>query len=94
MSQLRCRSGQAALLRRFPDNMIVWVADPERKDAYRSSPTPWLLVYKKYSDKKKHDTLVLNSSPTGDPGQKDAEALGYIPLPPAVVERVRLPSSA
>ena len=69
--------------------MIVWASDPESKDAYPIVTYTWLLAYKKYSDKKKHDALIdlLNYGVTD--GQKDAEPLGYIPLPPQVAEKVK-----
>ena len=68
--------------------MIVWASDPAAKEAYPIVTYTWLLCYKKY-DKKKLDALVdlLNYGLTD--GQKDAESLGYIPMPPAVVEKVK-----
>jgi phosphate transport system substrate-binding protein len=82
-------SGQAAIgSARLPDDMIVWASDPELKEAYPIVTFTWLLAYKKYPDKKKHDALVDLLRYGVTDGQKDAEALGYIPLPQAVVERV------
>jgi phosphate transport system substrate-binding protein len=82
-------SGQAAIASAtLPDNMIVWASDPEPKDAYPIVTFTWLMAYKKYPDKKKHDTLVDLLRYGVTDGQKDAEALGYIPLPQPVVERV------
>jgi phosphate transport system substrate-binding protein len=82
-------SGQAALASaQLPENLIVWVADPEPKDAYPIVTYTWLLVYKKY-DKSKlgvlQDLLRFGLSD----GQKDAEPLGYIPMPAPVVEKVK-----
>jgi phosphate transport system substrate-binding protein len=82
-------SGQAALASaQLPDNMIVWVADPEPKDAYPIVTYTWLLVYKKY-DKSKLPVLqdLLKYGLTD--GQKDAEPLGYIPMPAPVVDKVK-----
>jgi phosphate transport system substrate-binding protein len=82
-------SGQAALASaQVPDNMIVWVADPEPTDAYPIVTYTWLLVNKKY-DKGKLAALqgLLKYSLTD--GQKDAEPLGYIPMPAPVVEKVK-----
>jgi len=87
-------SGQAALASaQMPDNMIVWVPDPEPKDAYPIVTYTWLLVHKKY-DKSKLDALqgLLNYSLND--GQKDAEPLGYIPLPGAVTDKVKAAVSA
>ena len=82
-------SGQAAIASaKLPEDMIVWASDPEPKDAYPIVTFTWLLAYKKYPDKKKHDVLVDLLRYGVTDGQKDAESLGYIPLPQAVVERV------
>jgi phosphate transport system substrate-binding protein len=82
-------SGQAAIASaKLPEDMIVWASDPEPKDAYPIVTFTWLLAYKKYTDKKKHDVLVDLFRYGVTDGQKDAESLGYIPLPQAVVERV------
>ncbi len=82
-------SGQAALASaKIPNDLIAWISDPEAKDAYPIVTYTWLVLYKNYPDKKKtavlHDLLkyVLTE------GQKDAEPLGYIPLPKPVSEKV------
>jgi phosphate transport system substrate-binding protein len=83
-------SGQAALASAtLPDDMIGWASDPEPKDAYPIVTFTWLLAYKKYADKKKHDVLVDLLQYGVTDGQKDAELLGYIPLPQPVVEKVK-----
>jgi phosphate transport system substrate-binding protein len=47
-----------------------------------------MLLYKAYPDAKAEVVKdLLNYAVTE--GQKDAEPLGYIPLPPAVVEKVK-----
>ncbi|HEV2961695.1 MAG TPA: phosphate ABC transporter substrate-binding protein PstS [Candidatus Angelobacter sp.] len=81
-------SGQAALASaQMPENMIVWASDPDAKDAYPIVTYTWLLLYKKYPDKKKFAALqdLLNYGLTD--GQKDSEALGYLPLPQSVVDK-------
>ena len=83
-------SGQAALAAaEFPENLIAWVPDPEAKDAYPIVTYTWILAYKQYADKAKLDALkgVLSYGLTE--GQKDAEALGYLPLPGSVVAKVQ-----
>jgi len=83
-------SGQAALASAvLPEDLIVWNSDPAAKDAYPIVTYTWLLAYKKYPDKKKHAALIDLLEYGLTAGQKDAEALGYIPLPPAVAEKVR-----
>jgi phosphate transport system substrate-binding protein len=83
-------SGQAALAAaEFPENLIAWVPDPEAKDAYPIVTYTWILAYKHYADKNKLEALksVLTYGLTE--GQKDAEALGYLPLPAAVADKVK-----
>jgi len=83
-------SGQAALASAvLPDDLIVWASDPEAKEAYPIVTYTWLLAYKKYGDKKKHRALIDLLDYGLSTGQKDAEALGYIPLPAPVAEKVR-----
>ncbi|MGD0964796.1 MAG: phosphate ABC transporter substrate-binding protein PstS [Candidatus Acidiferrales bacterium] len=82
-------SGLAALdSAMVTDDFIVWVADPEPKSSYPIVTYTWMLCYKKY-DQSKRDALIglLNYSLTD--GQKDAELLGYLPLPAKVADRVR-----
>jgi len=81
-------SGQAALASApLPENLIAWAPDPEAKDAYPIVTYTWVLLYRKYTVRKKLEAIreLFNYALTE--GQKDAEALGYIPLPSAVVER-------
>jgi len=81
-------TAQAALATaQFPGNLIAWVPDPDAKDAYPIATYTWLICYKQYKDKGKFQLLqgLLNYCVTD--GQKESEALGYIPLPPAVADK-------
>ena len=81
-------SGQAALASAtLPDDMIAWAKDPEVPDAYPIVTYTWLICYKKYPDKNKLQAMqdLLRFGLTE--GQKDAETLGYIPLPDTVVAK-------
>ena len=83
-------SAQAALATaQFTDNLIAWVPDPDVKDAYPIVTYTWLICYKQYKDKGKFQLLqgLLNYCVTD--GQKDSEALGYIPLPSAVADKAK-----
>ena len=82
-------SGQAGLASaQLPDDLIVWASDPDAKDAYPIVTYTWLLCYRQYQDKKKFEVLQdLLKYCLGD-GQKDSEALGYIPLPAPVAQKV------
>jgi phosphate transport system substrate-binding protein len=81
-------AGQAALASAtMPDDMIAWAKDPEVADAYPIVTYTWLICYKKYSDKNKLTALqdLLKFGLTE--GQKEAEPLGYLPLPDNVVAK-------
>ena len=75
-------SGQKALAAaKLPDDLIVWASDPEGDESYPIVTYTWIIAYKKYADAKKGGALkdVLTYCLTD--GQKESEALGYIPLP-------------
>ena len=79
-------SSKAALASaQLTPDLIVWVSDPEAKDAYPIVTYTWMLLYKKNDDKAKLAALksLLNYGLTE--GQKQAESLGYVPLPDNVV---------
>jgi phosphate transport system substrate-binding protein len=83
-------SGQAALSSvSLDEHLIGWNPDPEPQDAYPIATYTWLLLYKSYPDNRKAEVLrdLVNYATTE--GQKEAEPLGYIPLPPAVVEKIK-----
>src|SRR5215470_11818513 len=83
-------SGSAALASaQMPDDLVVWASDPEAKEAYPIVTYTWMIFYKQYKDKQKLDVLQNLLQYCLTDGQKDSEALGYIPLPDAVVEKVK-----
>lgn len=83
-------SAQAALATaQFPDNLIAWVPDPDAKDAYPIATYTWLICYKQYHDKGKFQVLRDLLTYCVTDGQKESEALGYIPLPPEVADKAK-----
>jgi phosphate transport system substrate-binding protein len=81
-------SAQAALATaQFPDNLIAWVPDPDAKDAYPIATYTWMICYKQYKDKGKFQLLQDLLTYCITDGQKESEALGYIPLPQAVADK-------
>jgi len=75
-------SGQAALASaELPANLIAWASDPAAPDAYPIVTYTWLICYRKYPDAKKLAVLQDLLKYCLTDGQKDAEGLGYIPLP-------------
>jgi phosphate transport system substrate-binding protein len=82
-------SGRAALEgARIPDNLRIFIPDPEGEDAYPIVTYTWMLCYKRYADEEKLRALkdVLRYCLTD--GQKLSGELGYIPLPESVARRV------
>jgi phosphate transport system substrate-binding protein len=79
-------SAQAALAgAALPDNLRLFIADPDGKDAYPIVTYTWLLAYKNYADPKMAVALKdLVRYCLGD-GQKISEEMGYVPLPSSVV---------
>lgn len=83
-------SAKAALASaQIPPDFIAWVSDPEAKDAYPIVTYTWMILYKKYSDKEKLDALKGLVVYGLTDGQKESEALGYVPLPDDVVSKTK-----
>ncbi|MEM7555381.1 MAG: phosphate ABC transporter substrate-binding protein PstS, partial [Cyanobacteria bacterium P01_A01_bin.84] len=73
----------------IPDNLRVFVTDPNGKESYPIVTYSWLLAYKNYQDGNKAKAIkdVINWGLTE--GQKFSEELGYVPLPSEVVEKAK-----
>jgi phosphate transport system substrate-binding protein len=83
-------SAQAALsTAEIPADLIAWVPDPEGKDAYPIVTFTWMIFHKKYDNKAKAKALRAMIDYGLTDGQKESEALGYVPLPPQVVSKVK-----
>jgi phosphate transport system substrate-binding protein len=91
-------SGAAALATTpFPTNNLPgsdvpdlrgWATDPSGEAAYPIATFTWLLVYKEQDDDKAAAMRGLIEYMVTT-GQQSAEAMGYIPLPKNVIEKVR-----
>jgi len=83
-------SAKAALASaQMPPDFIAWVSDPGAKDAYPIVTYTWMILYKKYPDKEKLDALKGLVVYGLTDGQKESEALGYVPLPDEVVSKAK-----
>ncbi len=84
-------SGTAALanVAEMPEDLIVWLPDPEGDESYPIVSYTWLLCYKKYEDSAKAAALKEVIKYCLSEGQKVSGELGYIPLPENVVEVVQ-----
>jgi phosphate transport system substrate-binding protein len=86
-------SGTASLtgpnLKAVPKNLKIELPDPEGEQAYPIVTYTWLLVQKRYKNARVGEAVkdVLEYCLTE--GQKIAPELGYLAMPPEVIEEVR-----
>ena len=86
--QPRGDSGMATLQNvDMPENLRIFVPDPDGKDSYPIVTFSWLLVYKHYDDQHKAAALKHYIQWCLTEGQAFNETLGYIRLAPQVIER-------
>lgn len=79
------RTLEAAAEDRMPENLRLFVPDPEAPDAYPIVSLTWLLLYGTYPEPEKAAALKAAVTWALDAGQPIAEELGYIPLPANIV---------
>ncbi len=85
--------GAAALAgANFSPDLIAWVEDPPEPDAYPIASFTWMLFFQR-QDPRRAEYLrkVVDFGLTE--GQKIADDMGFIPLPPNVVEKVKAASA-
>ena len=80
---------------KFPsgDDLRAWIDDPQEPGAYPIATFTWMLFYKQ-QDAAKAEALRQMVEYGLTDGQKIADSMGYIPLPEAVIEKVRAASAA
>jgi phosphate transport system substrate-binding protein len=79
-------SSKAALASaQLTPDLIMWVSDPTSPDAYPIVTYTWMILYKKYNNKEKLTALKALVNYGLTEGQKEAEPLGYVPLPDNIV---------
>ena len=85
--------GQAALAgAKLPEDMIVFVTDPEGDASYPMVTYTWMMFYKSYKDKAKLPVIHKLIDYCLTEGQKISDKAGYIPLPADVVKKVEAAS--
>lgn len=83
------KSGQAALANAvLPENMIVFITDPEGDGSYPMVTYTWMLFYKTYQDKDKVEWIHKLIDYCLYKGQAISDKAGYIPMPETVVKKV------
>jgi phosphate transport system substrate-binding protein len=83
------KSGAEALAKAvMPEDLRVWLPDPEGEGSYPIATYTWMIFYKKYDDVNKAKAIqgLINYCLTE--GQKISAKMGYIPLPENIVQRV------
>jgi phosphate transport system substrate-binding protein len=84
------KSGAEALAKAaIPEDMIVWLPDPEGEGSYPIATYTWMIFFKKYDDPKKAEAIKKLITYCLTEGQKFSAKMGYIPLPENVVQAVK-----
>jgi len=78
------RSMSSAVL---PENLRLFMPDPDGPDSYPIVTLTWVLLYDKYDDPKKAEALRDLFNWCLNAGQAYSLELGYLPLPAGIVER-------
>ncbi|MEY2983726.1 MAG: Phosphate transporter, periplasmic phosphate-binding protein PstS, partial [Cyanobacteriota bacterium] len=72
----------------LPENLRAFIVNPEGADSYPIVTYTWMLVYPKYDDAEKAKGMEAMIEFGLNQGQKMAPALGYVPLPEVVRQKV------
>ncbi|MEH2180779.1 phosphate ABC transporter substrate-binding protein PstS [Nostoc sp.] len=72
----------------LPANLRSFISDPDGADSYPIVTYTWILAYKKYPNAAKAKAIEAAIEYALTDGQKQASALGYVPLPPNVITKV------
>jgi len=72
----------------LPENLRAFIVDPPGENSYPIVTYSWMLVYKKYDNPQKALAMEAMIEFGLNQGQEQSAALGYIPLPKNVRERV------
>lgn len=72
----------------LPENLRAFITDPEGDNSYPIVTYTWIMAYKTYDDPQKAIAMEAMIQYGLTKGQEKSSALGYIPLPQNVVEKV------
>lgn len=72
----------------LPADLQASITDPEGADSYPIVTYTWIMAYKKYDDPNKAQAIKDVVQWGLNEGQKFSQDLGYVPLPPEVVDKV------
>jgi phosphate transport system substrate-binding protein len=86
------RTGQAALagnVKQMPENLRLYIPDPDGDESYPIVSLTWLLLYERYGDQQKSAALKRFVTWGLSLGQSYGPELGYITLPAEVARHSR-----
>ncbi|MDJ0844892.1 MAG: phosphate ABC transporter substrate-binding protein PstS [Crocosphaera sp.] len=72
----------------LPENLRAFITDPEGDQSYPIVTYTWILAYETYDDPQKAIAVETMVQYALTEGQEQSKALGYVPLPPSVREKV------
>lgn len=78
----------------LPANLRAFIEDPDGAQSYPIVTYTWLLAYKQYPNAAKAQAMEAMIEYGLTEGQKVAAELGYVPLPPNVVQQVAAAADA
>lgn len=78
----------------LPPDLRAFITNPDGEKSYPIVTYTWMLVFKKYDDPEKAKAMEAMIQYGLTEGQKQSAALGYVPLPATVVEKVAAAADA
>ena len=87
-------SGAEALAAvKMPESLVAWLPDPDGAKSYPITSYTWMIFRKDNGNPAKAKAMREMVEYSLTEGQKIADSMGYIPLPPSVVDLVRKASA-
>lgn len=77
----------------MPENLVAWLPDPDGAKSYPITSYTWMIFRKDNGNPAKAKAMRDMIEYSLTEGQKIADSMGYIPLPPSVVDQVRKASA-
>ncbi len=78
----------------LPPDLRAFIVNPDGEKSYPIVTYSWILAFKKYDDPEKAKAMEAMIQYGLTEGQKQSADLGYVPLPPTVVEKVAAAADA
>ncbi len=78
----------------LPPDLRAFITNPDGEKSYPIVTYTWMLIFKKYDDPEKAKAMEAMIQYGLTEGQRQSAALGYVPLPATVVEKVAAAADA